>query len=104
MEKAPRRSKYRNVVTWVGDQRFDSKREARYFEQLMLRYRAGDLAWRPIRQCPFHLPGGVRYVVDFVFQDRDGIHFVDVKGHATAVYRIKRKQVEDLYGVKIEEA
>lgn len=100
----PRRSKYRNVVTYVGEARFDSKREAAYFEGLLLRYRARQLFFRPLRQVPFHLPGGVRYVVDFLFQDRDGIHFVDVKGHKTATYRLKKKQVEDLYRVTIEEA
>lgn len=99
-----KRSKYGNQVTWVGDVRFDSKREARYYEELLLRFRARALIFRPLRQVPFHLPGGVRYVVDFLFVDRDGIHFVDVKGHRTSTYKLKKKQVEDLYRVCIEEA
>lgn len=97
-------SKYRNVVTWQGSERFDSKKEALFHAQLIMRWEARQLFFRPLRQVPFRLPGGVRYVVDFLYQDRDGLHFVDVKGFRTRSYINKRKQVEDLYRVTIEEA
>lgn len=57
--------KYHNQPTVVDGIRFDSKREARYFEQLKLRKHTGEVShW--LRQVPLHLPGGTRYVVDFL--------------------------------------
>jgi hypothetical protein len=97
--------KYGNVHTWRGRIRFDSKREAQAWDVLQLRWRAGELVFPPLRQVPFHLPGGVRFVVDFLYQTkRDGlVHFLDAKGYRTEKYKLKVRQVEDLYGVLIEE-
>ena len=54
------------------------------------------LVW--LRQVPFHLPGGVRFVVDFLEFHADGTtHFVDVKGFATASFKAKVRMVADLY-------
>ena len=56
-------------------------------------------------QVPFMLPGAVRYRVDFCeFRSDETVHFIDVKGHRTADYIMKKKMVEDLYPVVIEEA
>lgn len=87
----------------VGEVRFDSKAEAaRYGELLELR-RAGVVSFF-LRQVPFHLPGRSRYVLDFLVFWSDGRRtFEDVKGHRTAVYKLKRRQVEELYPVVIEE-
>ncbi len=64
--------------------------------------RAGDVLMF-LRQVPFHLPGGVRYVVDFQEFHADGtIHFIDVKGMQTAEFKMKKKMVENLYPVEIE--
>jgi hypothetical protein len=53
-------------------------------------------------QVPFHLPGGVKYVCDFMVLYKDGlIDFVDVKGFETAEFKMKKKLVESLYGVEI---
>ena len=59
-----------------------------------------------LRQVPFHLPGGVRYVVDFVeFWAGGDVRFVDVKGFKTPEYKAKKKMVEEVYKpVIIEEA
>ena len=55
-------------------------------------------------QVPFHLPGGVKYILDFlIFWANGEVTFVDVKGMKTAIYILKKKQVEDLYKIKIEE-
>ena len=97
------RHKYANVHTTTHGIRFDSKREAAYYEQLLLRRRSGEvLVW--LRQVPFHLPGGVRYVCDFQEFHADGsVHFIDVKGIQTESFKAKKRMVEDLYApIKIE--
>lgn len=82
--------------------RFDSKIERRYYDKLKLRQKTGEVVFF-MRQSPFHLPGNIRYVVDFVEFHSDGtVHFIDVKGFDTPTSKMKRKQVEDLYPVKIE--
>ncbi|MEO1526714.1 MAG: DUF1064 domain-containing protein [Planctomycetota bacterium] len=89
--------------TIVDGFRFDSKAEAEYYVGLKLRRDAGEII-QFLRQVPFHLPGNVRYVVDFVEFHADGtVHFVDVKGMETEMFKLKRKQVEELYApIKIE--
>lgn len=58
-----------------------------------------------LRQVPFHLPGGVVYRVDFQeFHANGAVRFVDVKGHRTESYKAKKRMVEALYPVEIEEA
>lgn len=82
--------------------RFDSKKEANYYDRLKLREKAGEVVMF-LRQVPFHLPGGVKYVVDFQEFHADGtVHFVDVKGMETAAFKAKKKMVEAMYPVEIE--
>lgn len=98
------RHKFRNVPTTSEGIRFASKKEARYYDDLLLAKKSGDLVFF-LRQVPFHLPGGVRYVVDFVeFWKNGEIRFVDVKGMSTPMYLAKKRILEDLYPVKIIEA
>jgi Protein of unknown function (DUF1064) len=50
------------------------------------------------------LPGGVTYRVDFQEFHSDGsVHFIDVKGVRTKSFISKKKIVEALYPVEIEE-
>lgn len=95
-------SKYRNQVTVVDGIRFDSKREARYYEELKLRKAAGEVSYW-LRQVPLHLPGGTRYVVDFLvfFTDNKPPHYVDVKGHQTQVFKLKRREIEHHYPIQL---
>lgn len=84
--------------------KFASKKEAEYYRQLLTRQRIGEVIFF-LRQAPFHLPGGVRYVVDFIEFLADGtVHFVDVKGMETDTYKIKKKIVEATYPIEIETA
>lgn len=95
--------KFHNVPTEVDGEKFQSKKEARYYQDLCLARRSGDLLFF-LRQTPFHLPGGVRYVVDFVeFWKSGEVRFVDVKGFRTPTYVMKKKMVEDLFPIKIVE-
>lgn len=94
--------KYRNVPTVVDGMRFDSKAEARRYGELKLLRHAGEVRWF-IRQAPFHLPGGIRYVADFLIVWSDGRTSVeDVKGTMTRVSANKIKQVKALYGVDVQ--
>ena len=102
IQPAKRASKYGAVPTVVDGIRFDSKAEARYYERLKLRVQSGEVLYF-LRQVPFYLPGGTRYVVDFMEVHADGsIHWVDVKGVETQMFRLKKRQVESLYPVTIE--
>jgi hypothetical protein len=96
------KNKYGAVPTIVDGIRFDSKREARYYEQLKLRKAAGEVLYF-LRQVPIHLPGGTRLVVDFQEVHADGsLHYIDVKGRETAAFKIKRREVEHHYPFTIE--
>ena len=98
-----RKHKYNAKATVVDGIRFDSMREAAYYSELKLRQRAGEVVgW--LRQVPIHLPGGTKLVVDFQEFHTDGtVHFVDVKGVVTDVFKIKKREVEFTYPwLKIE--
>ena len=83
--------------------KFPSKREAGYYLELKLRISAGEVVFF-LRQVPFDLPGNVRYRADFlIFESNGVVRCVDVKGVRTKGYIMKKKQVEALYPVEIEE-
>lgn len=102
----PARRKYGNSPTTVDGIRFDSKREARRYEELQRMRAAGEIAWF-ILQPTFILPGGIRYRADFlVVLPEGGVRVEDVKSRATKqdrVYINKRRQVKALYGVEVVE-
>jgi len=83
--------------------KFASKKEQkRYLELKMLR-QAGEVLFFQM-QAPFHLTGGVKYVCDFqVYWKNGDITFEDVKGMKTAMYILKKKQVEHAYPITITE-
>lgn len=97
------RHKYNATSTETDGIKFSSKKEARYYGELKIRKQAGDVIFF-LRQVPFHLPGGVRYVADFMEFLADGsVRVVDVKGMETESYLAKKKMVEAMYApVKIE--
>lgn len=83
--------------------KFASKKEAQYYQELLLRQKAGEVIFF-LRQIPFTLPGGVRYVCDFqLFLLSGDVQFVDVKGMKTKEYIAKKKMVEAIYPVQIWE-
>ncbi|EBZ0015937.1 DUF1064 domain-containing protein [Salmonella enterica subsp. enterica] len=100
LRRAP---KYGNKKTELDGFTFDSKKEAQYYTQLRLRQAAGDVVMF-LRQVPFHLPGGVKYLADFVVFTASGVvEVVDVKGVRTTEYKIKKKLVEHHYPITIIE-
>jgi hypothetical protein len=95
------KNKYNAKRTIVDGITFDSKKEARYYSELLLRRRAGEITFF-LRQVPFDLPGGIKYRVDFVEFCADGtIRFIDVKGVQTKEFILKKRMVEHLYPVQI---
>ncbi len=108
MEAQPERpQKYRNQRTEAGGHKFDSKHEARVYEELMLRVRAGELK-AVVRQVGFDLPGGIRYFADFVTIDQENrITVYDAKSEITRknrVYINKKKQMKACWDIEIKEA
>lgn len=98
------RHKFHNVPTEVGNAKFSSKKEARYWEQLLLAKKSGALLFA-LRQVPFHHSSGVRYVVDFLeFWANGDVRFIDVKGIQTPMYKVKKKMIEAEFPIQILEA
>jgi hypothetical protein len=98
------RHKFNAVRVEYDGIKFSSKREGNYYLTLMQAQKAGELLFF-LRQVPFHLPGGVRYVCDFQEFWKDGsVRFVDSKGFKTESYKAKKKMVEALFPVTILEA
>lgn len=99
-----RKTKYRNEPTLRGEIKFQSKKEANFFDGLVLQQRAGAIQGF-LRQIPVRLPGGVTYWCDFLVKDNDGtLHWIDVKGVKTRVYLNKKKILEAIYPwIQVEE-
>jgi hypothetical protein len=97
-----RAAKYSNEKTVVDGRKFDSKLEA-------LRYIYWSNLWRSkairyfLTQVPFRLPGGIVYRLDFLVMHLDGPpSYEDTKGVLTRVSINKIRQVEEIYGIKID--
>lgn len=110
----PASSKYHATKTVIDGITFDSKREAKRYQELKLLERAG--AIRDLkRQVRYELipafdVGGkhyrpTSYVADFVYTDTaTGAEVVeDCKGYRTDVYRLKAKLFAHKFGVAILE-
>lgn len=101
----PKSSKYRAVPTVVDGIRFDSKAEAEYYRRLKV-CRDNSEIWFFLRQVPFDLPGGYKHRVDFMVFNINGCdeceyEIIEIKGKDISTGKLKRKQVEELYGVKV---
>ena len=118
-------NKYGSKKVEVGGIVFDSKKEARRWQELKLLEASGEIHSLQ-RQVKFVLipaqrepdttstRGGIRkgktiekecsYVADFVYFDKSGAkHIEDTKGFRTKDYIIKRKIMLYIFGIRIEE-
>ena len=93
----PLRHKYNAKRTELAGRKYASKAEAAYAANLHARKAAGEiLGW--LEQVPMHIPGGVRYVLDFlVFTTSGEVVAVEVKGMETPAYKIKRALIAEHY-------
>ena len=97
--KKPRRSKFGAIPTTVEGKTFHSKKEARICEVLKLRPEVKFI----LRQIPFDIPGGFKHCVDFMLYHHDGtVSFAEAKGYDNRLGNLKRRQVEEIYGITIE--
>lgn len=110
----PASSKYHATKTVIDGITFDSKREAKRYQELKLLERAGairDLRRQvryeliPAFDCDGKHFRPTSYVADFVYTDTaTGEEAVeDCKGYRTDVYRLKAKLFAYKYGVSILE-
>lgn len=97
-----RKRKYNSVQTTVDNIKFASKAEAYCYMKLKGLQESKKIKFF-LRQVPFHLPGNVKYLCDFVVFDERGVQFVDIKGVETPLFKLKKKQVEALYNVEIQD-
>jgi hypothetical protein len=95
-------SKMGNIITIVDGIRYHSKAEGRYAANLNNLVKAGAIKFY-LRQIGFDLPGHSRHFVDFLIFYPDGTwKFVEAKGRDLPLGKLKRRQVEELYGIKVE--
>jgi hypothetical protein len=96
---APKKSKYHNKRT----NGYDSAHEAAIAAELQLMAAGGEIV-SFMEQVPFILPGGIKYIADFVplFPDK---HYEvwDAKGCRTEVYKMKKKLMKAVHSIEIIE-
>jgi hypothetical protein len=130
-EKSSGRSKYRSTKVTVTlpdgtEHTFDSRKEARRYEELRVRQQAGEISdlrlqVKYVLIPPQHEPdiigkrGGVKkgklierecsYIADFVYQEDGETVVEDVKSPITRtpVYRLKRKLLLYVHGIRVHE-
>ena len=107
------RNKYGNRKTVVDGITFDSRKEAKRYQELKLLEKAGDI--KDLRRqvkyelIPSQKINGkvverkVEYVADFVYLQNGDIVVEDTKGIRTKDYIIKRKLMLYVWGIKIVE-
>lgn len=105
--KQPRRTKYHSCRTVVDGITFDSRKEARRYQELVLLARAGQILDLAV-QVPFVLHAGSgqivgRYVADFTYREGHASVVEDVKGFKTDLYRWKKRHMVAEYGIQIRE-
>lgn len=107
-QERARVSKYRNQKVLIDGRTFDSKAEAKRYQELKLMEAAGtirDLKLQPefqlqaaFKDCDGKRHRAINYRADFQYTDSDGNAIVeDVKGYRTADYKIKAKLFRFLY-------
>lgn len=94
--------KFNAKQTELDGIKFSSKKEAKRYTELKLLMGKEVLFF--LRQVPFHLPGNVRYVCDYmVFWINGEVTVEDVKGMKTDMYKVKKKILEACYPIEIRE-
>lgn len=97
------RHKFYAKTTELDGITFSSKKEAKRYTELKMLKAASEVLFY-LRQVPFHLPGNVRYVCDFMVFWADGeITIEDVKGMKLRLYEAKKKILEATYPIEITE-
>ena len=94
-KSSPKPGKYRNVKVELDGHTFDSKSEARRYNELKLMKQAGEIKGFDL-QPSFPLGKKIRYRPDFIVCGMDGTVWVeDVKGMETKEFKLKQKLWEE---------
>ncbi len=101
-------SKYHNQKTEHNGIQFDSRKEAKRYQELILLERAGVISHLELQPRYNLVVNGQKlgfYKADFRYEDvaTNSVVVEDVKGVRTAVYMLKKKLVKALYGIEIIE-
>ena len=98
-----KRSKYGAIKTSVDGQKFDSIKEANYYNDLKIKLKANEIKGFCLQPI-FILAPGLKYKADFIVFNSDGsAEIIDTKGFRTKEYIAKKKVFEDKYNLKIKE-
>ena len=113
------KSKYHNKPVTVDNIRFASHHEAQRYKELCLLQKAGKIENLRL-QVPYELipaqygmvdgkkkciERSVKYIADFVYYDTEAEQWIveDAKGVRTDTYKLKRKLMLSVYGIRIHE-
>lgn len=107
-----KQNKYHNKKIMVDDIKFDSKKEARRYNELKLLEKAGIIK-NLQRQVKFELQPSfkynnktiraINYIADFVYKKNGELIVEDVKGIRTDVYKLKKKMLLYIFNIEIKE-
>ena len=107
-----KQNKYHNKKVIVDDIKFDSKKEARRYNELKLLEKAGIIKnlQRQVKyelQPSFKYNGktirAINYIADFVYEKNGELIVEDVKGIRTDVYKLKKKLFLYIFNIEIQE-
>lgn len=103
-------NKYKAIKTMIDGITFDSKHEAKRYQELKLMERAKvikNLQW----QVPYVLIDKskygreIKYIADFVYEENGEIVVEDTKSKATRtpLYKLKKRLLAERYNIQIKE-
>lgn len=104
-----RRNKFHAIKTVVDGITFDSKREAKRYQDLKLLQRAGEIQDLVVDKASLRYKlevNGVligKYTGDFGYTEKGVRILEDVKGVRTRDYILRKKLMKALYGIDIKE-
>lgn len=109
------KKKYNNQPTERNGIKFDSRKEAKRYEELMFLRQAGEIDNLKLQpqftlQESYMTPEGervraIRYVADFSYTQGSQMVVEDVKSKATATaqYKMKKKLMQERFGISVKE-
>lgn len=106
-------SKYHNEKVVVDGIKFYSTKEAKRYRELNLLVRAGEISNLELQKVFILIPNqyingellerAVKYKADFVYQENGKTVVEDTKGLKTDVYKLKKKLMLYVHGIRIKE-
>jgi len=103
-----KKTKYNSIKTTIDNIVFHSKKEASRYKELKLMQDCGFIRDLKLQQIIPIIVNNIhicKYIADFAYFDVEQNKTIieDVKGFKTQIYNLKKKLVEALYNIKINE-